>query len=107
MSKMELILFDKYLIRTDPYNYILVPVKDGKPAIVSMMEREIKGKTVKMKDLSNFNRKKETYHGNLGSCLMKIKDYELKDEEILSIDDLLKVLDKIDDKINDIKERFK
>jgi len=105
MTEFKLILFDKYLIRADEYCWILAMVKDDKPPVVTKKKKEKKdGTTTMINDYSNFNDK--AYYGSFSHALQGIKDRELKESNINTLDDLIHKLNEIDNKINKIKEKF-
>ena len=94
---MEIILFKKYLIRTDEYNFRLERVKEDKPAIISIKTND---KGEKYKDYSNF--KVLGFHSNFSNCIKAIRrDTLLKDtDHINKIQELAKFIEEMDNKIN-------
>lgn len=105
MTEFKLILFDKYLIRADDYCWILAVVKDGKPPVVTKKKKENKNNIITMiNDYSNFNDK--AYYGSFADALRGIKDRELKESNINTIEQLVDKLNDIDNKINNIKKKF-
>lgn len=94
---MEIILFKKYLIRTDEMNYRLSSVRDGKDAII--MKREDGSK-----DYSNFS--SEVYPTSFSQCLQRIKEHEIKTSNVEDLDQLVDLLESIDQKIEAIRKKF-
>ncbi len=99
-TQFELILFNKYLIRTDRYNYILSIVKDNCEPIIK--NKVINNKNTK--DFSNFT--DDTYHNTFGDTLKKIKELEIRMSNVNTINDLITVLNNIDNKIDEIKKKL-
>lgn len=95
---MELILFDKYLIRTVDNSYLFHKVlNDKEPAI-------IENPVGKQKRYSNFS--EPVYPTNFKMCLKKIKDLEIKDSNVTTLDELFGLLKSIDKKIDLIWDKF-
>lgn len=93
---MEIILLDKYLVRTDEYNFRLATVKKGKEPIVTIKD----GK----RDYSNFRR--EIYPSTFSQCLRWIKEFEIKNSDVTDVDELKQLIDEIDKKIEQIRRKF-
>ena len=93
---MELILLDKYLIRTDEWNYILQPCLKGKDAVVIINDDK--------RDYSNFGRK--VFPSSFSQCLRWIKDYEIKKSDVTTVEELKSLIDEIDKKIESVRRKF-
>ena len=95
-KQFELILFNKYLIRADDFNFILGIKKPRKGAVINIKDGT--------KDYSNF---KDTYFfPTFSGCLLKIKDLEIKQSNVKTAEDLIEKLNDIDSKILSIKNKF-
>ena len=103
---MELILFNKYLVRGYEGGFILQKVKDGKKAIAFDNHKEdSKGLTYIYRDFSNFG--KETYPSTIESVLANIRQQEITDSEVKTIEELSKLLLEIKQIELDILKKFK
>lgn len=100
-KKMELILFEKYLIRTDDYNYILQVVKEDKQAIVT---KKINKNHNVVPCYDNF--KAPTFFTKFTQVLKKIKEIEIMNDDIKTLDELINAIHVIDKKIEYIKSKF-
>lgn len=95
---VELLLFDKYLIRTDGVrNWMVSQVKDNKEPVV-LEDKD--GKKV----YTNF--KNETYHSEFAGCLKEVKRRELITGNIKTLKDMIALIHEIDRKIDDIRDEF-
>ena len=101
-GKMELILFDKYLIRTDEYNYLFSILKDDREPIVKKI---INKNNNVVSDYSNFS--DPIFPRNFYRCLKLIKENEISSSNVRNIDELIELLNEIDNKINYIKNKFR
>lgn len=103
---MELILFDKYLVRGYEFGFILSKVREDKIAeVLEVIKPNSKGVMVTTKDYSNFGR--ETYHSTFEGVLRSVRRQELSDREIKTIDDLSKALKDIKNIELNIQSKFK
>lgn len=93
---MEIILFKKYLIRTDEHCFRLERVKNNKPPIVEIRTNK---KGEQFKDYSNFQ--VLGYHSNFANCIKAIRrDELLKDtDHINKIKQLGEFIKEMDEKI--------
>jgi hypothetical protein len=107
---MELILFDKYLVRGYEGGFVLSKVRDGFQPIVLDGQRESKsnanqGGMVAYRDYSNFG--KETYPSTFESVLASIRRQELSDREITTLEQLSETLKEIKQIELEIQSKFK
>jgi hypothetical protein len=72
VKTMEVVLLNKYLVRTDSLNWMLSKVKDNKEPIVLSKIKDDK----EVSDYSNFGR--ETYPNDYADVLSQITQLELK-----------------------------
>ena len=93
---MEIILFKKYLIRTDELCFRLESVKSNKPPII---EIKTNSKGEKYKSYSNF--KVVGYYSNFSDCIKGIRRNELLTEtdNITKLSELAKFIQEMDTKI--------
>lgn len=102
---MELVLFDKYLIRGYSDGFILQKVKDGRQPIVLIEKKpNSNGEIVDVSDYSNFGR--ESYPSTFESVLASIRRQELTDREIKTIEELSKTLNEIKSIELEIQSKF-
>lgn len=102
---MELILFDKYLVRGYEGGFILSKVREGKtPEVIETLKPNSKGVLVATKDYSNFG--KETYPTTFGNVLISIRRQELSDSDITTLEQLNDKLEEIKKLEKDIQSKF-
>lgn len=107
---MELILFNKYLVRGYEYGFILSKVMDGKEPVVldafrKSESKSNKGEMIACRDYSNFG--KETFPSTFEGVLSSIRNREISESEIRSVEQLVELLESIKKVELDIQSKFK
>jgi hypothetical protein len=107
---MEIILFNKYLVRGYEYGFILSKVRDGKEPIILEASRvseakSNKGELITYRDYSNFG--KETFPSTFEGVLSSIRNLEIAESEIQSFEELVELLESIKKVELDIQSKFK
>lgn len=96
---MEMIILDKFLLRTDDYNYILSKKHKGKKAIIKTTDE---GK----KDYGNFDTRNSTYHKDLYSVLRNVKEAYIRESNVSNLNELFDLLSEIKLLLETLKEKL-
>ena len=96
---MEMIIFDKFLVRSDELQYILSTKIKGKKAVVKVGDD---GK----KDYSNFDTRNSTYHNTVFGLLKSIREAHIRESNVKDLDELFDLLAETNYLLKSIKEKL-
>ena len=96
---MEMIILDKFLLRSDDLQYILSTKYKGKKPVIKVDEN---GK----KDYSNFDTRHSTYHTSIYSVLKTVREAYIRSSSVKNLDELFDLMAETNLLLKHIKEKL-